>query len=76
MLRVVIFLVLLQVCGFLAAQEQADSAPAVDAEPDKTAVQAEKTPPEEADRPVVTPETFQPSEEISEDLSVSFPVDI
>lgn len=42
----------------------------------KTVQQAEKEQAEQSqDRPA-TPDTFKPSVEISEDLSVSFPVDI
>ncbi|MGH8246161.1 MAG: hypothetical protein ACREUU_06990 [Gammaproteobacteria bacterium] len=54
-----------------ATHEQPDQPPAVqekEAEPEK--------PSTEEQAGVTTPDTFTPSEEISEDLSVPFPVDI
>jgi hypothetical protein len=60
----------------LAAQEvppEPNQDKAVDTVPREEAADAEKK--EQAAKPE-SPDTFEPSEEISEDLSVSFPVDI
>lgn len=60
----------------LAAQEappESSQDEAAGTAPREKAADAEKT--EQAAKPE-SPDTFEPSEEISEDLSVSFPVDI
>ena len=75
--------------ALVAAQEQTDnqtentpgggeSIPAASAENEQGAAEQEQSDAVESEAPSITAsqDTFVPSEEISEDLSVSFPVDI
>lgn len=64
---------------FTAAQAEESSTPAKPEPAAKSATPSQTTPektPQPATKVVKTPDEFTPSEEISEDFAVSFPVDI
>ena len=78
MIRASLFLLLLLLHPALHAQEVQTSEPAgttTDPQPPVDEVKPE-TEAGEVNNAPATPDSFKPSEDISEDLSVSFPVDI
>jgi len=75
-LRQTFLLALILWLGGVALADETTPQPAPAEPPPKQAAAPVATPPPVPTTNAKSPDTFTPSEEISEDLSVSFPVDI